>query len=283
MRDRDPDLRRTGKVYLIGAGPGDPELLTVRALKLLESADAVLHDALVSPEILALAPRDALVENVGKRCGTKRMDQEEIHARMIQLAQAGRDVVRLQGGDVLLFGRAGEEIVALALAGIEYELVPGVTAASAAAGAAGISLTDRRVAARVVFLTGHRAEESEPEIPTPPPDGATVVVYMPASTYEDLAKRFRAAGWSDETPCVIVSEASTPRQKILRATLASLPQFERLPAPALLIVGEVARVRDAHTRLFPAAFSYLEESQMVFDELTENVTADLFASSRTFT
>ena len=278
MRDPIANLNRAGKVYLIGAGPGDPELLTVRALRLLESADAVLHDALVSREILALVPRGALVENVGKRCGAKSMRQEEIHARMIHLAQAGLRVIRLQGGDVLLFGRAGEEIAALARAGIECELVPGVTAASAAAAAAGISLTDRRVAARVVFLTGHRAEGSAPEIPAPAQDGVTVVVYMPASAYEELADRFQTVGWERETPCMVVSEASTPRQQIVRATLGSISRIERLPAPALVIVGEVARMREVNAHLFPAAFSHFAESQGVLDERPEDVPVISFSS-----
>jgi uroporphyrin-III C-methyltransferase len=278
MYDGESNTKRAGKVYLIGAGPGDPELLTLRALRLLESADVVLHDALVSPEILALAPPTARLENAGKRCGAKRVQQEEIHERLIEHARAGLNVARLQGGDSLLFGRAGEEIAALRRAGIEFELVPGVTAASAAAAAAEISLTERRVAAQVVFLTGHRAEEIAPEIPAPPCGGATVVVYMPASEYVDLVARFCVAGWSGETPCIVVSEASTPREKILRATLQSLSSCERLPAPALLIVGEVGRMRKAHTRLFPAAFSHLEESLNLLDEQVEDAVLDSSSS-----
>jgi uroporphyrin-III C-methyltransferase len=274
----DPNMIGAGKVYLIGAGPGDPELLTVRAVRLLESADIVLYDALVSHEVLALVPRGARLENVGKRCGAKRMSQEKIHEHMIEFARMGLNVVRLQGGDAMLFGRAGEEIGALTRAGIEWELVPGVTAASAAAAAAGIPLTDRRVAAQVILLTGHRAEENSPEIPTPPPGGATVVVYMPASAYEDLAGRFCAAGWSPETPCVVISEASTPRQQILRASLDSFSHCERLPAPALLIVGEVARLRVEDAALLPGAPLHVEEAQRALDQNAEDIAVNSFSS-----
>src|ERR1700675_3561329 len=134
-----------GKVYLVGAGPGDPERLTVKALRLLESANVVLHDDLVAPEILKLIPSTARVQNVGKRCGTKTMRQEEINFLLVTLAASGSQVVRLKSGDPLIFGRAGEEIEALRRAGIEYEVVPGVTSALGAAAAAGISLTHRHM------------------------------------------------------------------------------------------------------------------------------------------
>jgi uroporphyrin-III C-methyltransferase len=233
-------MTKAGKVFLIGAGPGDPELLTLRALRVIETADAVLHDALVSPEILAPVSPAALIEDVGKRCGTNRIQQREIHARMIELARSGLTVARLQGGDPLLFGRAGEEIAALECAGVDWEIIPGVTSASAAAAAAGIPLTDRRAAAQVILLTGHRSEGFVTEIPAPPAGGATIVVYMPSGPYEEIAVRFRVAGWCGETPCVLVSSATSPQQRILYATLGTLGKCERLPAPALLIVGEVA-------------------------------------------
>jgi uroporphyrin-III C-methyltransferase len=278
MRGGNSNTKMTGKVYLIGAGPGDPELLTLRALRLMESADVILHDALVSREILALAPRGARLENVGKRCGVKRMSQEEIHERMIEFARAGLDVARLQGGDSLLFGRAGEEIAALTRARIQWEMVPGVTAASAAAAAIGISLTDRGVAGQVVFLTGHRAEDIAAEIPVPPEGGATIVVYMPASAYEELAARFREAGWTGGTPCVVVSEASTPRLQILRATLDSLGECERLPAPALLIVGEVARLREKYAAIFPSTLFQPEAQQDLTEEYAEDAAVNSISS-----
>src|ERR1700684_664571 len=149
-----------GKVYLVGAGPGDPELLTVKALRLLESANVVLHDDLVAPEILKLIPSTAQVQNVRKRCGTKTMRQEEINFLLVPLAAFGSQVVRLKSGDPLIFGRAGEEIEALRRSNIEYEIVPGVTSALGAAAAAGIPLTHRRASSTIVLATGHRADEN---------------------------------------------------------------------------------------------------------------------------
>jgi uroporphyrin-III C-methyltransferase len=237
--------KRAGKVYLVGAGPGDPELLTLRAVRLLASADFVLHDALVSAEVLAMVSARAALEDVGKRCGERAMRQEEIQARMIELAQAGFVVVRLQGGDPAVFGRAGEEISALARASVDWEIVPGITAASAAAAAAGISLTDRRTAGQLIFLAGHRADSaSNLELPAPPLGGATVAVYMPSCSYAEIAQRFLKSGWHQETPCIIVSKVSQPRQRLVQSTIGSLGECERLPTPAILIVGETARASD---------------------------------------
>src|SRR5450755_4671225 len=146
-----------GKVYLVGAGPGDPELLTLKALRILRTADAVLHDDLVAPEILALIPTTAQIIGVGKRCGKKQILQTEIHCLMVNLAASGLRVVRLKGGDPLIFGRAGEEIETLRRNNIQFEIVPGVTSALGAAAAAQIPLTHRRASDAVVFLTAHRA------------------------------------------------------------------------------------------------------------------------------
>ncbi len=147
-----------GVVYLVGAGPGDPELLTVKALRLLESADVVFHDDLVPEEVLALARRHALVTSVGKRCGRPRITQAGIHALMVESSRAGQSVVRLKSGDPLVFGRAGEEIAALRAAGVRFEVVPGVTAAFAAGAALGLPLTDRKSASKLIFVTGHHAD-----------------------------------------------------------------------------------------------------------------------------
>jgi uroporphyrin-III C-methyltransferase len=242
MKGRSP-IR--GKVYLVGAGPGDPELLTLRALRLLGSADAVLHDDLVPPEILARVRPRAILENVGKRCGAKGITQEEINTRMVALAGAGFAVVRLKSGDPSLFGRVAEEIAALAATGVPYEVVPGVTAVSAAAAAARISLTDRRSASQLVLLAGHTAAGVPPAIPPPCTTGRTLAVYMPSGGYERLVGLFQDAGWALTTPCVIVSAASQPDQQVWRATLADLAQVPRLAAPALLIVGEVASLATA--------------------------------------
>jgi uroporphyrin-III C-methyltransferase len=240
VSEQNYKLKPAGKVFLVGAGPGDPELLTLRAVRVLASADFVLHDALVSAEVLAMAASHATLENVGKRCGGRATSQEQIHTRMIELALAGFIVVRLQGGDPSIFGRAGEEIATLVRAGIEWEIVPGITAASAAAAAAGISLTDRHAAGQLIFLAGHRAGNDAPsiEIPAPPAGGATIAVYMPSSGYAEISRGFLDAGWSGETPCVIVSEASFARQRVVRSKINLLAECERLPAPAILIVGE---------------------------------------------
>jgi uroporphyrin-III C-methyltransferase/precorrin-2 dehydrogenase/sirohydrochlorin ferrochelatase len=237
---RDP--RETGKVYFVGAGPGDPELLTRKAHRILSQAEVVLHDALVAPEILLLPPADALILDVGKRCGQRSTAQGEIHAMLIDQACAGRSVVRLQGGDPLIFGRAGEEIAALRAAGVKFEIVPGVTAASAAAAAAQVTLTDRRRASRLIFLSAHRrAGQFDPAWKSLPVSDATLAIYMPGRDYESIARELRSAGLVPETPCLIVSQASTIEQKILRAELGSLAEVQEAPAPALLLVGEVTR------------------------------------------
>jgi uroporphyrin-III C-methyltransferase len=230
----------SGKVYFVGAGPGDPELLTRKAWTALRAAQVVLHDALVPRAILEVAPRGATLVDVGKRCGQKSITQEEIHAMLIGHARAGTNVVRLQGGDPLIFGRAGEEIAALDSAGIDFEIVPGVTAASAAAAAARVPLTDRRVASKLIFLSAHRrSAEPDAEERTAAATDATYAVYMPGGGYERIARELIDAGVPPDTPCVIVSQASTEGQSILRLDLGSLPQAPPVPAPALLIVGSV--------------------------------------------
>jgi uroporphyrin-III C-methyltransferase len=231
-----------GKVYFLGAGPGDPELLTRKAWKILRSAEVVLHDALVPPEILSLAPAEAQIIDAGKRCGKKSVTQEQIHEQLIAQARAGRKVIRLQGGDPLVFGRAGEEMAALGAAGIEFEIVPGVTAASAAAAAAQVSLTRRRVASKLIFLSAHRcAGKLTPSGNTLAVGGATYAVYMPGGSYGRIARELQDAGLHGSTPCVIVSQASTPRELILRLNLASLAEVPEPSAPALLLVGEAMR------------------------------------------
>ena len=229
----------SGFVYLVGAGPGDPELLTLRALRLLRAVDAVLHDALVSQEILALANPGALIENVGKRCGAQSLSQSEINRRMIELARSGFKVVRLKGGDPSIFGRLAEEIDALAQSGIPFEIVPGITAASAAAAAARIPLTSRGSASQLIFLAGHRAGGAPIEVPSPTPGDITVVIYMPAAKYKELAAKCLAAGWPAGTPCLIVSGASQNNERILAGDLGDLLRWERLPSPAVLILGNV--------------------------------------------
>jgi uroporphyrin-III C-methyltransferase len=237
-----PEANGTGEVYFVGAGPGDPELLTRRAWNVLRSADVVLHDALVSPEILLLAGTRARVIDAGKRCGNRSVTQEQIHEQLIDHARAGRRVVRLQGGDPLIFGRAGEEMAALRAAGIGFEVVPGVTSASAAAAAAQISLTHRKLASRLIFLSAHQCKgDFAAGWESVASRDATLAIYMPGGKYELIARELLSAGLPGSTPCVIVSQASTARQLILRAELSSLAVLPEPPSPALLLIGEVTR------------------------------------------
>ena len=240
----------TGKVYLAGAGPGDPELLTVKATRLLKAADVVLHDDLVAPEILKLVPAHAQVHNVGKRCGKKKISQEEINFLMIGHASLGMTVLRLKSGDPLIFGRLGEEIEALREAGIEFEIVPGVTSAFGAAASSQIPLTHRRVSPAVVLLTGQRATENEEaDWQKFVSSGATLVIYMPGHHYSEIAARLSAAGAVAETSCAIISRATTSNQQTFVTSLEALPRAPRLPAPTLLVVGEVVRFsRDSESQ-----------------------------------
>jgi uroporphyrin-III C-methyltransferase len=230
-----------GKVYLVGAGPGDPELLTVKAVRLLERADVVLHDALVTPAILELIRPGAEIIDIGKRRGHKLLTQEEINSLLVSFARTAETVVRLKGGDPGIFGRAGEEIEALAEAGVRHEIVPGITSALASAAAAGISLTDRRFASSVVFTTAHRAPGAEgrgwDKLVT---SQSTVVIYMPGGDYRQLSELMRAAGLEESTPCAVVSAAGRPEGQVLWTNLGGLERAEALPAPSLVIVGRCA-------------------------------------------
>ena len=230
----------SGKVYLVGAGPGDPELLTLKAARLLAAANVVLHDALVSDGVLALISPAAEVINVGKRAGRKLLTQDEINSLLVSYAQTRQTVVRLKGGDPTIFGRAGEEIEALRKAGIEYEIVPGISAALGAAATAGISLTDRRVASQILFPTFSRGSDGSVMDWGCVTSTTTLVLYMPGADYAEVSERLLAGGLPADLPCVIVSRASGSRQQVRWSNVARLAREERLPAPALLIVGRVA-------------------------------------------
>ncbi len=229
-----------GKVFLVGAGPGDPELLTVKALRLIQSADVILHDDLVPSAILELASAGAEVASVGKRCGTKSITQEEIHAQMIAHAEAGRCVVRLKSGDPLIFGRAAEEMAALAEAGVTFEVVPGITAAFAAAAAIPCSLTDRKTASNVILSTGHHAQ-SHNHAPVPELVDATRIVYMPGRDLSMLALEWQQEGLPTDLPCAIVSHAAQPGQRVQRTTLGGLGKVHPTESPSLLIAGWAVR------------------------------------------
>jgi len=230
----------TGKVYLIGAGPGDPELLTLKAARLLARAHVVLHDALVSREVLAMISPAAEFIDVGKRAGRKLLTQEEINGLLVSYAQTREVVVRLKGGDPSIFGRAGEEIEALRKAEIAYEIVPGVTAALGAAAAAGISLTDRRVASQVLITTFSRSTDGSAMDWGCVTSTTTLVLYMPGADYAEVSERFLESGLPADLPCAIVSNAACSQQQVRWSCVGRLASEEKLPAPALLIVGRVA-------------------------------------------
>jgi uroporphyrin-III C-methyltransferase/precorrin-2 dehydrogenase/sirohydrochlorin ferrochelatase len=228
---------QAGTVYLVGAGPGDPDLLTVKAVRLIESADVILHDDLVSAGVLALGAQAERM-SVGKRCGVKLITQEQIHAHMVSLARAGRSVVRLKSGDPMLFGRGAEEMAALTLAGVPFEVVPGISAAFAAAASAGISLTDRKGASSVILTTGHHAPD---RVQQEEWADATRVVYMPGRDGQRLAEELMASGLPADLPCVLVARASHPDQRVIHTTLGQMGQFDDLEAPSLLIAGWAAK------------------------------------------
>lgn len=230
--------QKKGKVYLVGAGPGNPDLLTVRAVRTLAVADVVLHDGLVPREVLALVSERARIINVGKRCGQKGITQDKINDLLVRFASNGDVVVRLKSGDSLIFGRAGEELDALREAGIEIEIVPGVTAALAAAATMQVSLTDRRSAEQLLVISGHHASgKTASDWPRLITSRTTVVVYMPGE-YVGVAENLRRAGLSSSTPCAIISKISSLNEQSYRTTLGMLDCAPILPAPCVLIVGE---------------------------------------------
>jgi len=239
----------SGVVYLVGAGPGAPDLLTLRAAKLLAKADIVFHDALVHPDTVALATRAEKVP-VGKRCGRHSTAQKFINKRLVDAAQTHAIVVRLKGGDPMLFGRAQEEIAALEAAGVRYEVVPGVTAALAAAAELGISLTQRGVARSVAFVTPRIAEGE------PPSDWAQSMaaadagaIYMGSGQAEQIAAALIAAGKPPTTPIAIVESASLAESHRIFATLASLPRFaSQFSGPAVILLGQQFRARAQSVR-----------------------------------
>lgn len=230
-----------GEVYLIGAGPGDPDLLTLRALQLLQQADVILYDRLVPEAILERARRDAERVFVGKETGDH-AGQSRINELLVSLARAGRRVARLKGGDGYVFGRGGEEVAVLARAGIPYRVVPGITAALGAAAAADIPLTHRRLAHSVTLVSGHAAAEDSLDWRALARPHQTVVFYMAVAQLPRIVARLRAAGAAADLPAAIVERATLPAQRVLRSPLASLVGLaarEQVEAPALLIVGEV--------------------------------------------
>ena len=236
-----------GKVFLVGAGPGDADLLTVRAARLLAEADAVVYDNLVGADVLALIPRTAERIYVGKERGNHSMVQGEINALLVRLACAGRQVIRLKGGDPFVFGRGGEELQALAAEGIPFEVVPGITAACGVASYAGIPLTHRDHAQACLFVTGHLKDGScDLDWPALARSRQTVVIYMGLGGLAEICAQLIAHGLPATTPAAVVQQGTTLDQRVVSATLADLvAQVEQaeLRSPCLIIVGEVVRLR----------------------------------------
>ncbi len=252
MERLEPLLRQlepaqvAGRVCLVGAGPGDPGLLTLRAMQRIMTAEVVLYDNLVGPEILALIPSTAEQHYVGKKAAQHALPQEAVNAWLVRLAQAGKRVVRLKGGDPFIFGRGGEEMETLLAAGVPVEIVPGITAATGCAAFAGIPLTHRDWAQSVTFATGH-LKNGGPDLDwvglSRPQQ--TVVFYMGLSAAAGIAEALIAHGRAAETPVAVIYHGTRPDQQVLIATLESLAQkinAEGLKPPALLIVGEVVRL-----------------------------------------
>ncbi len=248
-----------GRVFLVGAGPGDPELLTVRAYRLLASARVVAYDELVGPAILDLVPVGAELIAVGRRKGSC-PDAPPIHPLVLERALEGHDVVRLKGGDPMVFGRGGEEAEQLAALRIPFEVVPGISAALGAAAATGIPLTHRDASQSVSFVTAHLKEGANDTLAERVPSTGTVVLYMGLGTLRSTTARLVAGGRSPATPVAVVAHATLPTQRIVvgdLATIADLVEEARLPAPALVVVGEVvgrrvapsARASEDHARL----------------------------------
>jgi uroporphyrin-III C-methyltransferase/precorrin-2 dehydrogenase/sirohydrochlorin ferrochelatase len=237
----------SGFVSLVGAGPGDPGLLTLRAARALERADLVLYDALVSPEALALAPR-AQRFSVGKRCGRPQIRQETIQALMVRAARRGKRVVRLKGGDPFVFGRGGEEALALAAAGIPFEVVPGVSCAIAAPALAGIPVTHRGRASAFVVASGHFDGDLPAALASIAPGSATLVVLMGVSTRARLAAALLRRGWDPTTPAALVWGAGGPDQQAWRGRLAALGDADAAAAgdlPGTIVIGDVVDLAGA--------------------------------------
>jgi uroporphyrin-III C-methyltransferase/precorrin-2 dehydrogenase/sirohydrochlorin ferrochelatase len=237
-----------GKVYLVGAGPGDAELLTVKALKVLQTADVVLHDALVSEQILEQVRRDATLVHVGKRAHNHSVTQDETNRLLVQYAQQGLSVVRLKGGDPFIFGRGGEELEVLVSAAIDYEVVPGITAASGCASYAGIPLTHRDYAQTVMFITAHCANSIDKlNWQSLAREKQTVAIYMGLLRNDTLVSNLMEHGRDGATPIAIIENGTLPEQRVVRGTLQQLPglvEQYQIVSPALIVIGEVTVLAD---------------------------------------
>ena len=241
-------MAKVGTVYLVGAGPGDPDLLTLRAARLLGAAELVVHDGLVDPAVLALVRPDAELVSVAKSRARHTLPQHAINALLVREALAGRDVVRLKGGDPFVFGRGGEEAEACRAAGVPVTVVPGVTSALGAAAAAQIPLTHREGASIVSFVAGQCKGLTEQDWAGLAGKGRTLVIYMGVKTAPQIAEKLMADGLTPDVPVAVIENAAPADMRVLRASLAGLPALverERVKSPALIIIGEVTARNDA--------------------------------------
>lgn len=246
--DAGPRLR-PGEVWLVGAGPGDPALLTLEAVRVLAQAEVVVHDALVDPRVLDFAPASAERLHAGKRGGRPSPAQQDITQQLIALARAGRRVVRLKGGDPFVFGRGGEEVSGLAAAGVPFRIAPGLTAGLAALTAAGMPATSRGVNQAILLTTGHPAPgQPEPDWAAMARLGQPIVFYMAVRRLETISHALMAGGLAPGTPAAVIASATTPDQQVLVSTLGAIAadaERARLAAPAIVVVGDIVTARGA--------------------------------------
>ncbi|WP_284124677.1 uroporphyrinogen-III C-methyltransferase [Parerythrobacter aestuarii] len=236
-------MAQTGTIYLVGAGPGDADLLTLRAATLLQSAKLVVHDGLVDPSILALVGSDATMISVAKSRSKHTLRQDDINALLVREALAGRDVIRLKGGDPFIFGRGGEEAEAAHAAGVPVEVVPGISAANGAAAAAQIALTHREASSMVTFVAGQCKGLADQDWAGLAGKGRTLVIYMGVKTAPQIAEKLMADGLAPDMPVAVIENGARPTMRVLRGVLAALPEIvsrERVVTPALIVIGEVA-------------------------------------------
>lgn len=268
-----------GTVWLAGAGPGDPGLLTRLAAHGLAEADVVAHDALVAPEILSLAGPHTVLENVGKRAGGAKTEQAMINRRLVVLATRGLRVLRLKGGDPFVFGRGGEEALALANAGVPFRVVPGVTAGIGGLATAGIPVTQRGINTVVSLVTGHDRSGQAPgdvDWAALARSSPVIVLYMALATIGDVARQLMAAGRAPGTPVAVVSKATGPSQSVLRTDLARVAGdivHHRVKGPAVIAVGEVARLHDSLAPWQQSGDAAAQEAAPVLPEITQAVAA----------
>ncbi|QKG70114.1 uroporphyrinogen-III C-methyltransferase [Erythrobacter mangrovi] len=235
-------MAQTGTIYLVGAGPGDPDLLTIRAARLIERARVIVHDGLVDPAILALAHPEAELVSVAKRRARHTMPQDDINALLVRIARSGEDVVRLKGGDPLIFGRGGEEAEAARAAGVPVEVVPGISAANGAAAAARIALTHREASSIVTFVAGQCKGLAEQDWAGLAGKGRTLVIYMGVKTAPQIAEKLIEDGLAPDMPVAVIENGARPTMRVLRGLLAGLPDLierEAVVSPALIVIGEV--------------------------------------------